>query len=76
MFEDEAYFDFEEKQELPEELDFNRTKICPHCKKPIPADSTLCLYCGESVYYGEGKSKWMIWVAIIVIIAFLVLILF
>ncbi len=71
---DEDYFDFEEKLEEPEELDFNQPETCPHCKKPIPKDALMCLYCGKSVSSIQ-KPKWIIWVVILVIVAFIALVL-
>lgn len=76
MFEEqEGYFDFQEHQELEEELDFKRLKDCPFCRKPIPYNSISCLYCGRSLS-SSRRPKWMVWVAIIVIIAFTLLIIF
>jgi hypothetical protein len=42
------YFDFTTEDELPEEHSKDMRR-CPHCDKPIPADSLFCLYCGEPV---------------------------
>ena len=75
MWEKDSYFDFETKNELPEDLDFSRTKACPHCNKPIPQDALMCLYCGESINLGREKPTWIIWVSLLVIISFLSLIL-
>lgn len=72
MYNEEAYFDFEEKTELPEEVDFRDTKRCPHCQKPIPHDASMCLYCGEGVYSDYKKSKWFIVILVFVIICFFV----
>ncbi|UCD15693.1 MAG: hypothetical protein JSV34_01190 [Candidatus Omnitrophota bacterium] len=68
------YFDYQSVSEQDENLDFKNLKPCPHCKKPVPADATLCLYCGESVS-GSHKKTWIIWVAVFVIITFVALIL-
>ena len=49
MDNNDGYFEFKEEPELPEELDYSRLENCPHCKKPIPNDATMCLYCGGQV---------------------------
>jgi hypothetical protein len=63
---DEGGFDYKEEQESDETPDFQKLKPCPHCKKEIPIDSTMCLYCGEEsgVY---GKPSWVIWAAAILL---------
>lgn len=66
------YFDFTTEQELPEEH-AKHMRECPHCNKPIPADSLFCLYCAEPVSSGK-KNKWMILLVIFVLIAFVLLI--
>jgi predicted nucleic acid-binding Zn ribbon protein len=66
------YFDFSTEQELPEEQ-ASQMKPCPHCKQPIPAHSLFCLYCGEAVT-SSRKHRWMIIVAIFVLVAFVLLI--
>jgi len=76
MEENEGYFEFREELELPEDLDYKNTKPCPHCKKPIPSNATMCLYCGEPVYPDTHKKNWMVWVALFVIITFLFLMVF
>jgi len=63
------YFDFTTEEELPEEHSGDIRK-CPHCDRPISADSLFCLYCGESVLSAK-KNKWTILVAVFVLIAFL-----
>jgi len=73
--ENEGYFDFEEKEEFNEDLDFRHLKPCPYCKQPIPQNAISCLYCGNSLS-SSRRPKWIIWVAIFVIIVFLLLILF
>ena len=65
-------FEFRKVSEEPESLDFNKLVNCPRCKKPIPHDATLCLYCGESVSSGK-KSSWIFWTAIFVIVIFILL---
>jgi len=74
MGNNEEYFEFREELELPEDLDYKNTKPCPHCKKPIPQNAVMCLYCGEAVYPKTHKKSWVMWVALFVIIAFLFLI--
>ena len=70
---DSDYFDFITKDELPEEHS-KETKRCPQCDKPIPADSLFCLYCGKSVSPGK-RDKWIVFVVLFLLIAFLLLIL-
>ena len=75
MKENEEYFDFETVDEYPEELDYQNLKPCPHCKKPIPSNATMCLYCGEPVEQHHPESKgWIKWIGIFTAIAFLLLI--
>ncbi|MCK5287698.1 MAG: hypothetical protein KAJ14_16530 [Candidatus Omnitrophica bacterium] len=69
---DKGYFDFEKITEQKDELDFKNKIPCPHCKKPIPQDATMCLYCGEEVYSSCKKPKWFVWTAIISIIVFVI----
>jgi predicted nucleic acid-binding Zn ribbon protein len=76
MNDPEGYFDFQEKNELPPQIDFNKLIACPHCKKPIPQDSTMCLYCGESVDYIRPKSKLSIIIISFIILIFLAWFLF
>ena len=63
------YFDYKTEDEIPEEP-AKLMRKCPHCDKPIPADSLFCLYCGESVSPAK-KNALMAIVAIFVLIAFL-----
>lgn len=67
----QSYFDYQQVVEEKEELDFNNLVNCPKCKKPIPYNSTMCLYCGREVYFSK-KAPWIIWVAVLLLIAFLV----
>jgi predicted nucleic acid-binding Zn ribbon protein len=69
MERNQGYFDFEEKTELEEDLDFSKLVDCPYCKKPIPHNALLCLYCGESIHTAK-KSRWFVWLVIILIILF------
>ena len=71
----EDQFDFKSVSESNEELDFNRLIPCPHCKKPIPFNATMCLYCGEGVTTHK-KSNWIVWTAIFLLIIFIVFYLF
>ena len=71
---EEGYFDFEPKSDFDEELDFKNLRPCPHCKNPIPANAISCLYCGNSVSF-SSRPRWITWVAIVVIVSFLLLIL-
>jgi len=71
----EEQFDFQSLPQEDEQLDFKNLKPCPNCKKPIPQDATSCYYCGESA--GEiKKPAWFIWLAVFVIIAFALLVIF
>ncbi len=64
-------FEFKEVVEEKEELNWQHLKPCPHCKKPIPADATMCLYCGQSTAGGSHKPLWVIVTAIILLVSFL-----
>jgi hypothetical protein len=66
----EDYFDFHTASEEQEELDYKHLVECPHCKKPIPQNATMCYYCGEEITFGK-KPLWIIWTAIVLIIIFL-----
>ena len=68
--EDQDYFDFSIEEEVPEELSSDK-KACPHCKQPIPKDSLFCLFCGEPATKTK-KGNWIILVALIVLIVFIV----
>lgn len=65
----EDHFDFQQIDEESEKLNFDKLTPCPNCKKPIPEDSTMCLYCGEEGKEGK-KPTWFIWTAILVIVIF------
>jgi len=70
----EGQFDYKAVSEKSEDLDFGKLVPCPHCKKPIPQDAIMCLYCGqESVW--RKKSPWVLVIAVFLIIAFLLLLL-
>jgi len=64
-------FDYQSVSEQPEDLDFNKLTPCPHCKKPIPHDATMCLYCGRDVAAG-GRPAWFVIAAVLLVIAFIV----
>lgn len=64
----EDKFDFKELSESPETLDFSKKVLCPHCKKPIPHDSTFCLFCGEEVYSTTKSYSWVSWVVIALVV--------
>ncbi len=64
---DQGYFDYQSVSEEKDELNFSKLIPCPRCKKPIPDDATLCLYCGEAVT-PEGRSSGVTWVVILLII--------
>ncbi|MFH1504249.1 MAG: hypothetical protein ABIH08_02500 [Candidatus Omnitrophota bacterium] len=63
-------FDYQSVSEEQEELNFDKLAPCPDCKKPIPQDAAMCLYCGKKVSRGK-KPAWFIWLAVFLIIAFL-----
>ncbi|MCK4912359.1 MAG: hypothetical protein KAS05_01405 [Candidatus Omnitrophica bacterium] len=67
---EQGHFDYKSVSEESESLDFGRLLPCPHCKKPIPHDATMCLYCGQEVVWGK-KSPWFSIVVIILIVALL-----
>ena len=67
---DEEYFEFNEVEESSEEFDFDNTKNCPHCGKPVPGGSLFCLYCGGRVSQ-NSHSLWFILTAIFVCIVFI-----
>ena len=67
-------FDFSSKDEAPEELDYRNLTPCPACKKPIPRDATLCYYCGKPTS-SYAKPLWIVWAAVVVIIAFVLFLL-
>ena len=65
-------FGYRQISEEKDELDFKNLLSCPHCKKPIPADATMCLYCGEGVDFSSNRlQSWVIWVAAILIVIFM-----
>lgn len=68
----EGDFDFRQVTEEEEKLDYSKLVNCPHCKKPIPHDVTMCFYCGESVELERKKSGWLIGFTILLIITFIV----
>jgi predicted nucleic acid-binding Zn ribbon protein len=65
---DSDNLEFKEISEPEEKLDYDNLAACPHCKKPIPQDSTLCLYCGQEVSSPDKKSSWVFWTAIALVI--------
>ncbi len=65
----EERFDFKQVSEEDENLNFAKLKPCPNCKKSIPEDATMCLYCGEEVKE-SSKPAWVIWTAILLIVIF------
>ena len=67
----EGNFNFSTYSQGEEHLDYSDCVPCPHCKKPIPKDATLCLYCGEEVY--SGKPHWVIVTAVVIAVIFIVL---
>ena len=66
MFEDNDPKDWEElpEEEVPEKLErkwgresassFQEPLICPSCKKDLPRDSVVCLFCGTRVFHDSG----------------------
>jgi len=68
----EEYFDYQEIEEQPEELDSGHMVECPHCKRPIPHDALLCYYCGNKITKAS-LPKWVVILIAIIVISFLVL---
>jgi|TARA_B100002003_G_C13848506_1_gene416025 hypothetical protein len=66
---DEGKFDFHQATEEEENLDYNKLKPCPKCKKPIACDATMCYFCGSSLEV-LSKPLWIVWVAVIIVIIF------
>ena len=66
-FQNEDYFDFTTVEEVPEDFSSEK-RSCPHCGKPIPADSLFCLFCGERIS-PKSKAKWLILVPLLILIA-------
>jgi len=71
---DEGRFDYKGVSEESDDLDFEKLVPCPHCKKPIPQDATMCLYCGKEAVWRK-KSPWVSIIVVFLIIAFLLLLL-
>ena len=69
----EGNIKFREEPEERDDLDFSKKVLCPHCKKPIPHDSILCLFCGEEVHNPKSHS-WVSWVAIAMVVVIVMLI--
>jgi len=72
---DEECFEFSEAEESPEEFDFENTKNCPHCGKPVPENALFCLYCGGKVSK-RRHSRWVILTAFILCFIFVFILLF
>jgi predicted nucleic acid-binding Zn ribbon protein len=72
---EEESFKFEEVSEEEEKLDFENLASCPHCKKPIPCDATMCLYCGKEVL-AKKKSARFVWTVVLLIIVLVLFLLF
>lgn len=53
---------------LEADLDFNKLKPCSHCKKPVPENATMCLYCGETINSGSSQKPWVVWTAAILLL--------
>ena len=60
-------FPFREVVQEDEQLDFSKMKSCPHCKKPIPEDATLCYYCSQTVHEYK-KSLWLVWAVVLLVV--------
>jgi len=70
----QGHFDYKTVSEESDDLDFGKLIPCPHCKKPIPQDATMCLYCGQESLERQ-KSPWVPVIVVFLIIAFLLLLL-
>ena len=73
---DEEHFEYRQVNEEEEKLDFDNLVPCPNCKKPIPQDATMCLYCGKEVPNQRKPATWAVWLVIIAIIVLILFILF
>jgi len=58
----EGYFDFKSASEEEENLDYAHQEPCPHCKKLIARDATICYFCGQDVAR-KGKVFPVGWLA-------------
>jgi hypothetical protein len=67
---DETNFDFKNIAEQGELIDNQKFIPCRHCRKFVPADALLCLYCGKETT-GSNKKLWIIITAVIVLLIFL-----
>jgi hypothetical protein len=65
----QGHFDFEQVLDEEEELDYDHLCPCPRCKKDIPANATMCLYCSAEVTR-QTRPGWVIWTAIGLLAAF------
>ncbi len=71
----EDSFKFEQVSEEEERYDFDNLVPCPHCKKPIPCDATMCLYCGKEVITRK-KSARFIWAVVLLIVLLTLVLIF
>ncbi|MEL7474106.1 MAG: hypothetical protein AAGK04_12380 [Planctomycetota bacterium] len=65
--------------EGPSEADLARfgsdTRACPNCGSDVYDEATVCQTCGEIISETKSASKgWVVWVAIIALIAFILVI--
>lgn len=57
----EGRFDYQSMSEQDDRLDCSQTKTCPHCKKAIAVDATICYFCGQD-FACQTKRSWVSWV--------------
>lgn len=71
----EDFFDFESLEEPENSLDYENLIECPHCKKLIAEDATLCYFCGEEVNFKKKSSggSWAILIFIFLLTIYLIL---
>ncbi|MCF7869573.1 MAG: hypothetical protein K9M01_00435 [Candidatus Omnitrophica bacterium] len=70
----EDFFDYNQKVEQKDDLDFDNLIQCLHCKRPIPQDAINCYYCGKPVDLNK-KSKWVymvVFLAVIILLSYLI----
>jgi len=66
----DEYFDYKTVKEEDEGLDFDNRVPCPHCKKLIPYNATMCYYCGAEVNFRK-RPRWIFLTTVLLIIIFI-----
>lgn len=71
-----------DERELPDESDMDSrdedayapdTESCPHCRKPVYAESEFCPHCGRVISWQRRPKPIWIVIAIVICIALLLL---